>query len=325
MVRYRPSRAMVVMSSIGIGVGCTVLFKEVLGGCRYTGDVKLDGKNVIVTGSNTGLGKEAAREFAKRGANVIMACRNVEKCRRTRKELIKATNNKSIVCEELDLASLDSVQEFATRIITNIGKVHILVNNAGVMRCPRTLTKEGFEMQLGVNHLGSHFFLTLQLLDAIKAAAPSRIVNVSSAAHLRGQIKFNDLNSDENYDPAEAYNQSKLANALFTRELARKLKGTGVSTFAVHPGIVNTEITRHMGIANSVVATVFAKPILWLFTKSPRQGAQTIVHCALAEGLEADSGAYFSNCKVAATNRIVDDEVVARWLWATSLKWTGLS
>lgn len=162
------------------------------------------------------------------------------------------------------------------------------------MRCPRALTKEGFEKQLGVNHLG-HFFLTLQLLDAIKAAAPSRIVNLSSVAHLRGQIKFNDLNSEQNYDPAEAYNQSKLANTLFTRELARKLEGTGVSTFAVHPGIVNTEINRHMGIASSFVATVFVRPILWLFTKSPRQGAQTVIHCALAEGLEADSGAYFSN------------------------------
>lgn len=253
-----------------------------------------------------------------------MACRDVEKCRRTRRELIEATKNTNIVCEELDLASLDSVRNFVARITANVGKVHVLVNNAGVMRCPRTLTKEGFEQQLGVNHLG-HFFLTLQLLDAIKAAAPSRIVNVSSAAHLRGQIKFDDLNSEQSYDPAEAYNQSKLANTLFTRELARKLKGTGVSTYAVHPGIVNTEITRHMGIANSVVAKVFAKPILWLFTKSPRQGAQTVVHCALAEGLEADSGAYFSNCKVAATNPIADDEAVAKWLWVTSLKWTGLS
>uniref|UniRef100_A0A4D5RPY2 Putative dehydrogenase with different specificities related to short-chain alcohol dehydrogenase n=1 Tax=Ixodes scapularis TaxID=6945 RepID=A0A4D5RPY2_IXOSC len=324
MARYRPSRAMVVMSSIGVGVGCTVLFKELLGGCRYTGDEKLNGKNVIVTGSNTGLGKEAAREFAKRGANVIMACRDIKKCRRTRKELIEATKNTNIVCEELDLASLESVREFATRITANIGKVHILVNNAGVMRCPRTLTKEGFEKQLGVNHLG-HFFLTLQLLDAIKAAAPSRIVNLSSVAHLRGQIKFNDLNSEQSYDPAEAYNQSKLANTLFTRELARKLEGTGVSTFAVHPGIVNTEINRHMGIASSFVATILVKPILWLFTKSPRQGAQTVIHCALAEGLEADSGAYFSNCKVAAANPIADDENVAKWLWATSLKWTGLS
>lgn len=318
------AKPIVILSGLGAAVGCAVLFKELLGGCRYAGTEDLRGKNVIITGSNIGLGKEAAKEFAGRGANVILACRSIEKCRKTRRELVLATKNKSIVCEQLDLSSLESVREFAARINANVKRVHILVNNAGVMRCPKSLTKDGFEMQLGVNHLG-HFFLTMQLLEAVKAAAPSRIINLASTAHLRGKINFEDFNSSESYDAAAAYNQSKLANVLFTRELSRKLKGTGVSVFAVHPGIVNTEITRHMSVANSVVAAAFVKPLMWFFSKSPRQGVQTILHCALSEGLEADTGAYFSNCKVAAANPIADDEAVSKWLWATSSKWTGLS
>ncbi|XP_064484735.1 retinol dehydrogenase 13-like isoform X2 [Ornithodoros turicata] len=224
MIGYRPTKPMIVMSALGLGVGGMVFFKEYVGGCRYTGKERLEGKNIVVTGANTGIGKEVAKDFAKRGARVVMACRDKAKCKRARKEIMMETKSKSVFCEELDLASLQSVREFAERMKKNVQKVHILVNNAGVMRCPRTLTKEGFEMQLGVNHLG-HFLLTMQLLDILKAAAPSRIVNVSSTAHLRGEINFDDLNSEQGYDPAAAYNQSKLANVLFTAELSRVLKG----------------------------------------------------------------------------------------------------
>lgn len=301
-----------------------MLFKEYVGGCRYDKKERLDDKTVVITGANTGLGRAAAKEFATRGASVVMACRDINKCRRVRRALMTETANKRIVCEELDLASLESVRNFAARINESIKKIDILVNNAGVMRCPKLLTKDGFEMQLGVNHLG-HFYLTTLLLDKIKAAAPSRVVNVSSTAHLRGRINYDDLNSEKEYSPADAYNQSKLANVLFTRELADRLRGTGVSVFSVHPGIVNTEITRHMGVANSFLAAAFAKPLLWLFAKSPRQGVQGIMYCALAEGIEGDSGKYFCNCKATEPNPIAQDKVAAAWLWATSEKWTGLS
>lgn len=313
-----------ILSAVGVSVGGIVLFKEYVGGCRYDKKERLDDKTVVITGANTGLGRAAAKEFATRGASVVMACRDINKCRRVRRTLMTETENKRIVCEELDLASLESVRNFASRVNESIKKIDILVNNAGVMRCPKLLTKDGFEMQLGVNHLG-HFYLTLLLLDKIKAAAPSRVVNVSSTAHLRGKINYADFNSEKEYDAADAYNQSKLANVLFTKELADRLKGTGVSVFSVHPGIVNTEITRHMGIANSWVAAAFAKPLLWLFAKSPRQGVQGIMYCALAEGIEGDSGKYFCNCKATEPNPIAQDKVASAWLWATSERWTGLS
>ena len=140
-------------------------------------------------------------------------------------------------------------------------KLDILINNAGVMRCPRTLTKEGIEQQLGVNHMG-HFLLTNLLLDHIKAAAPSRIVIVSSIAHTRGKIKIDDLNSEKNYDKADAYAQSKLANVLFANELAKRLAGTGVTVNSLHPGIVDTELMRHMSFFNSWIAAIFVKPLV---------------------------------------------------------------
>ncbi|KAH7941718.1 hypothetical protein HPB49_016530 [Dermacentor silvarum] len=324
MVSLLKSKPVIILSSIGAGAGAIILFKEYVGGCRYDNDKRLDDKVVVITGANTGLGRAAAKEFATRGASVIMACRDLTKCRRVRREILTQTQNKRVVCEELDLASLESIRNFAARINDSVKQVDILVNNAGVMRCPKLLTKDGFEMQLGVNHLG-HFYLTGLLLDKIKAAAPSRVVNVSSIAHQRGKINYTDFNSEKEYDPADAYNQSKLANVLFTKELAQKLKGTGVSVFAVHPGIVNTEITRHMGIASSWTAAVFAKPFLWLFTKTPKQGVQGILYCALADGIEEHSGKYFCNCKVTTPNPIAEDKLASSWLWAVSEKWTGLS
>ena len=168
----------------------------------------------------------------------------------------------------------------------------VLINNAGVMRCPRGVTAEGIETQLGVNHMG-HFLLTQLLLDKLKQSAPSRIVNVSSVAHTRGTINFKDLNSDKNYDPSEAYNQSKLANVLFTLELARRLQGTGVTVNAVHPGLVDTEITRHMGFVNSTFASIFVRPLFWPFIKRPKQGAQTTLYAALDPSLVKVTGKYF--------------------------------
>lgn len=132
-------------------------------------------------------------------------------------------------------------------------ELHVLVNNAGVMRCPKMQTKDGIELQFGVNHLG-HFLLTNLLLDLLKHSSPSRVVNVSSLAHTRGEIKVADLNSEQNYDSGKAYSQSKLSNVLFTRELARRLQGTGVTVNALHPGIVHTELGRHMSFFNSYMA-----------------------------------------------------------------------
>lgn len=179
------------------------------------------------------------------------------------------------------------------------------------MRTPNSKTRDGFEMQLGVNHLG-HFLLTNLLLDLLKASAPSRIINVSSVAHMRGTINKKDLNSDEAYSAADAYAQSKLANILFTRELAKKLEGmifvyvkrfqkkkrkilvgTGVTVNSVHPGLVDTELIRHMSFFNSWLATIFIKPFIWPFVKTPRYGAQVVIFAALDPKLEKVTGKYF--------------------------------
>ncbi|MPC22892.1 Retinol dehydrogenase 13 [Portunus trituberculatus] len=176
--------------------------------------------------------------------------------------------------------------------IAEEARLDLLINNAGVMRCKKSYTKESIELQLGTNHMG-HFLLTHLLLDKLKASVPSRVVNVSSVAHERGKINFADLNSAKNYDEGEAYAQSKLANILFTRELAERLAGSGVTCNAVHPGLVYTDIGRHMSINKSWLAMFVLHPFLWLFLKTPRQGAQTIVHAALSPDLAEVTGKYF--------------------------------
>uniref|UniRef100_A0A6M2DWY2 Putative dehydrogenase with different specificities related to short-chain alcohol dehydrogenase n=1 Tax=Xenopsylla cheopis TaxID=163159 RepID=A0A6M2DWY2_XENCH len=179
-------------------------------------------------------------------------------------------------------------------------------------------------MQLGVNHLG-HFLLTNLLLDLLKAAPAARIVHVSSLAHTRGKIKLDDLNSDISYDPGNAYNQSKLANILFSNELARRLEGTNVTSNALHPGVVDTELVRHMPIFSSTVSRFILKCLLWPFIKTPMQGAQTTLHVALHPELEGVSGKYFSDCKEKQVAIQATDSKTASWLWAVSEKWTGLT
>ncbi|GFG29183.1 hypothetical protein Cfor_05003 [Coptotermes formosanus] len=225
---WNPPRKVVYISAAATCVGLACLMKDYAGGRKYEGSNRIDQKVVVITGSNTGIGKETALELAKRGAHVVMACRDAKKCELARQDIVLQTKNKYVYCRTCDLASQKSVIQFVERFKSEHQRLDILINNAGVMRCPHSQTKEGIEMQLGVNHMG-HFLLTNLLLDKLKASmhvsAPSRIINVSSVAHWKGQINKEDLNSDKHYDKAAAYNQSKLANLLFTRELARRLQG----------------------------------------------------------------------------------------------------
>jgi len=274
-----------------------------------------------VTGGNTGIGKTTALELAKRGARIYLACRDMKKCNDTRAEIIKATLNRNVYCRECDLSDFDSIRKFADTFKAKEKKLDILINNAGVMRTPKMLTKQGIELQIGTNHMG-HFLLTGLLLETLIASAPSRIVVVSSIAHTRGKINFDDLNSEKSYDPGAAYNQSKLANVLFARELAKRLEGTGVTVNSLHPGVVNTELMRHMGFQNSVTATIFVKPILSFFLKSPEQGALTTLFVALEPSLEKTTGKYYSDSKEKAVSPEAENTETSRRLWATSEKWT---
>ncbi|XP_051861206.1 retinol dehydrogenase 14-like, partial [Drosophila albomicans] len=194
-------------------------------------------------------------------------------------------------------------------------RLDILINNAGVMRCQRSLTKDGFELQLGVNHMG-HFL----------KSSSSRVVIVSSRAHTRGTINVDDLNSEKSYDEKSAYNQSKLANVLYTRELARRLEGTGVTVNCLHPGQVNTEISRHMPFFQTFfgryVFGIVLSLLIWLYVKTPKSGAQTTLYAALDPDLNGVTGLYFSDCKPKQVAPAALDANTAKFLWKESEKWT---
>uniref|UniRef100_A0A8C2RDG1 Retinol dehydrogenase 11 n=1 Tax=Capra hircus TaxID=9925 RepID=A0A8C2RDG1_CAPHI len=228
-------------------------------------------------------------------------------------------NQEDAVQRKLDLADTKSIRAFAKRFLEEEKHLHILINNAGVMMCPYSKTADGFEMHMGVNHLG-HFLLTHLLLEKLKESAPSRVVNVSSLAHHLGRIHFHNLQGEKFYQSGLAYCHSKLANILFTQELARRLKasGSGITVYSVHPGTVNSELVRHSALM---------RWIWWIFSffiKTPQQGAQTSLYCALTEGLEVLSGNHFSDCHVAWVSAQARNETVARRLWDVSCDLLGI-
>ena len=185
--------------------------------------MSLSGKAVIITGGNAGIGKETARDLASRGAKVIIGCRDITKGMRAAYEIIESTGNKEVEAKKVDLSSFQSVRDFAEEVNKDQGAVHILINNAGYMG-PFKKTKDGLENTFQVNCLG-HFLLTTMLLDKLKASAPSRIINLTSRQHWDGAIDFENLQGQQYYSMMNAYNQSKLANIMYTRELSRQLQG----------------------------------------------------------------------------------------------------
>ncbi|NXJ59981.1 RDH12 dehydrogenase, partial [Rostratula benghalensis] len=298
------------------------------GQCKST--VRLEGKVAIITGANTGIGKETARDLARRGKSlaVIVACRDVEKAEAAASEIRAETGNQQVIVKKLDLADTKSIREFAEKFLAEEKELHILINNAGVMLCPYSKTADGFEMHLGVNHLG-HFLLTFLLLECLKQSAPARIVNVSSLAHHVGRIRFHDLHGEKSYSRGLAYCHSKLANVLFTRELARRLQGNcpGLLSFAIgtkvtanslHPGSVHSELVRH-----SFLMTWLWK-IFSFFLKTPQEGAQTSIYCAVAEELDSVTGQYFSDCQPAYVSPWGRDDETAKKLWSVSCELLGI-
>ncbi|KAE8601471.1 hypothetical protein XENTR_v10013678 [Xenopus tropicalis] len=212
-------------SMVGTALGGAILLKDYTGGGNCPSKASIIGQTVIVTGANTGIGKETALELAKRGGRIIMACRDMGKCENAARDIRGKTLNHNVFARHLDLASSKSIKEFAKTIINEEERVDVLINNAAVMRCPHWKTEDNFEMQFGVNHLG-HFLLTNLLLEKMKRSENSRIINVSSLAHIAGDIDFDDLNWEKKkYNTKAAYCQSKLANVLFTNELAKRLQG----------------------------------------------------------------------------------------------------
>ncbi|XP_066551815.1 dehydrogenase/reductase SDR family member 13-like [Amia ocellicauda] len=286
---------------------------------------RLQGKTVIITGGNTGIGKATAVDLARRGARVILACRNKQRAEAAVLDIKKDSGSSAVVFMQLDLASLQSVRSFAETFLKTEPRLDLLINNAGVVDAGRTV--DGFGLIFGVNHLG-HFLLTCLLLERLKEGDPSRVINVSSTAHRSGQIDFDCINThkdlglgDSFYRIMKTYGHSKLCNVLFTHELAKRLQGTNVTCYSLHPGIVKTEMGRNF---NPWIKAAF-EPIGRLFAVDAEAGAQTTLHCALQESIEPLSGRYFSNCAVQEVGAKARDDAVAKKLWEVSERLTGLA
>ncbi|KAG7479554.1 hypothetical protein JOB18_028294 [Solea senegalensis] len=301
-----------------------IVYYNVFRGVRGSTSVRLEGKTVIVTGANTGIGKATALLLAKRGARVILACRNKEKAEVAVYDIRKESGNNQVVFMQLDLASLKSVHSFAETFLKTEPRLDILINNAGVMG--PGYTEEGFGAAFGVNHLG-HFLLTNLLLDRLQRCGHSRVLTVAALLHRFGSIDFpllaskKDLvSSQSTWHNFQAYCNSKLCNVLFTRELANRLEGTSVTCYSLHPGVVYTELCRSMSLWQQLLIMPFAK----LFLMDPEMGSQTTLHCALQEGIEPLSGRYFSNCAVQQVGAKGRDDALAKKLWEVSERLTGL-
>lgn len=264
----------------------------------------------LVTGANTGIGRATAMELARRGMRVLVACRSPEKGREAVDAIRGATGSDGVELLALDLGSLASVQRAAAAVLATDRPLHLLVNNAGVAG-QRGITADGFELHFGTNHLG-HFLLTQLLLPRLVASAPARIVNVASKAHVDARgIDWTVLErSTPSFTGLREYAVSKLCNVLFTAELARRLAGTGVTTYALHPGVVASDAWRRI-----------PWPIRPLVTRnmiSNAEGAQTTLHCATSVEAGAETGLYYDRCAPRAPLPLANDPALAAELWARS-------
>jgi len=305
-----------------LSAGIYVLKKYMNGGVCQSRE-RIDGKVVIVTGANTGIGKETAMDLVQRGAKVYLACRSVTRAQHAVDDIVNQTgiSRNQLPIMQLDLASFKSIRSFASSFREREKKLDILINNAGVMLVPLGKTEDGYETSFGVNHLG-HFLLTNLLMDLLIAGdSPSRIINVSSLGHVFGTINFDDLMMEKGFSSAHAYFQSKLANILFTRELAHRLQGTKVTTYSLHPGSIRTELMRHISIISDyAIGRVLFYYLSWPFVKEPWNGAQTTICCAVDSSLASESGKYYSDCVEKQPSAEAEDDAVARRLWDVSVQ-----
>jgi NAD(P)-dependent dehydrogenase (short-subunit alcohol dehydrogenase family) len=278
----------------------------------------LTGRVVIVTGANAGIGKETAVGLAALGATVVMTARTRAKGDDARDEVMRRTGSTSVVVGDLDLGSLASVRAFSSWFLDSFDRLDVLVNNAGLITDTRRETADGFEEMFGVNHLG-HFLLTDLLRERLVASAPSRVVVVSSFAHrwAVGGLPRTDLQSTRSFRGFSAYGRSKLANALFALELARRLDGTGVTANAVHPGSINSHFG---GDGDTGVLGWFIKVFGRVVLRSPEAGARTSVLLASSPDPEVSeaTGGYWSHGRRWQPSRQARDTAQARWLWEES-------
>jgi NAD(P)-dependent dehydrogenase (short-subunit alcohol dehydrogenase family) len=284
------------------------------------------GKTIVVTGANTGLGFEAAKTLAGKGARVLLGCRSQSKAQAAKDNILAAFPKADVVIVELDLGSLASIKKAAEQI-NQEPRLDVLINNAGIMVPPLEYTQDGFESQFGVNHLGP-FALTSLLLDKIRATANARIVSTASIAHKNGKINFDDINAKKSYSAIKRYSQSKIANLYFGYELQRRLDAIGDDTISVvaHPGVADTELTRYIP-----KPFLLFMPVLKLFFNSAEEGAWPTLCAATMASVKG--GEYYGPCKLGEiagpaikvrSNRLSHNEAVAKKLWDLSIEMTGV-
>jgi len=275
---------------------------------------ELNGQTFLVTGANSGIGKETARDLAGRGARVVVAGRSEGKTRAAIDEIVADTGNANIDFVQLDLADLASVRNAAKSFLDSGEKLNGLINNAG-MAGTRGLSSSGFELAFGTNHVGTFLFTEL-LLDRLKESGPARIVNVASTMHFQA----NGIDWEAVREPTKSrtglkeYGVSKLANVLHAQELARRLDGTDVTTYSLHPGTVATDVYRE-------VPALLRGPMK-LFMKSSTDGAKTTLHCATSPDAARETGLYYDNSKVKTPNKVATPELAAE-LWERSEAWVA--
>ncbi len=280
-----------------------------------TASSPLNERVVLITGGNTGIGLATARELACQGAHVFVACRSAEKARVAVDDIRRSSGNQRIEALELDLANLDSVRRCARELLAREMPLHVLINNAGLAGA-RGLTASGFELAFGVNHVG-HFLLTHLLLDRLKESAPARIVTVASKAHYGAPgIDWSAVRlPTRSRTGLNEYGVSKLANVLFSAELSRRLVGSGVTTYALHPGVVASDVWRS-------VPWPF-RSLLKMAMITTEEGAATTLHCATSPALADQSGLYYDRCLEKTPSAAARDPALAAELWRRSLEWVS--
>ena len=273
---------------------------------------ELAGRTFMVTGGNTGIGRATAAGLARRGGGVYVACRSPEKGRQAVADIVAATGNDAVAFLPLDLADLASVRSCAEQFLALGEPLHVLINNAGVGG-RRGITKDGFELAFGVNHLG-HFALTTALLDRLAASAPARVVTVASDSHYQARaVDFEAVRRPTaSVTGLPEYAVSKLCNVLFSQELARRVQGRGITTYALHPGVVASDIWRRVPWP--------IRPLIKLRMISPEEGAQTSLYCATSGSVAAASGRFYDNSRERQPSQVATPDL-ARALWEHSQTW----
>lgn len=272
----------------------------------------------LITGANSGIGYGTALGMARRGYHVVMLCRNRQKGEAARQSIIDRTGSESVDLMLCDLSSQRQIRDFCAAFHDRYDRLDVLINNAALIPPRLTMTEDGIEYQWQVNVLAP-FMLTLLLMDLLRASAPARVVNLSSSVHSSGRIDFDDLSTERGHGPSGwgQYANTKFADVVFTQELARRLAGTGVTTYAVHPGVIGTELTRTLpGFINTLYKA---------FVPGPEKGAETSIYCATEPGIEDQSGEYFAHSRRAAMSPRARDEALGARLWAVSAEMTGLA